>query len=119
MSGRASRSGRKQRRAPDALSRRVGARVRRLRDELEWSFYALVGETELAQGVVSEIERGLVLPRLTTLARIASVMEVTVADLVLGDTLREKVFDAMRGLSDAELRRLLDEVQKLRPSKMK
>lgn len=119
MSRRASTAGRKQRRTPDALSRRVGARVRQLRQELDWTFYALVGETELAQGVVSEIERGLVLPRLSTLARIASVLEVTVADLVLGDTLREKIFDAMRSLTDAELGLLLEQVEKLRFPKTK
>lgn len=119
MAGRAAGAKRKQRRTPDALSRRVGARVRQLRNELDWSFYELVGETELAQGVVSEIERGLVLPRLSTLARIASTLVVTVADLVLGDTPREKIFDTMRGLSEAELWLVLEQVEKLRAAKPK
>lgn len=119
MSGKAPKPARQQRRAPDALSRRVGSRIRTLRKELDWNFYAFVGETELAQGVVSEIERGLVLPRLTTLARIASTMEITVADLVLGDTLREQVFAATRGLTDADLRALLEHVERMRPVKTK
>ncbi len=103
----------KQRRTPDALSRRVGARIRQLRDELDWSFYALVGETELSQGVFSEIERGLVLPRLATLERIAHAMELTLADLVLADTIRERIFDATRGLPDSELRKVLDALEAL------
>jgi transcriptional regulator with XRE-family HTH domain len=119
MSGTAPRSGKKQRRTPDALSRQVGARVKQLRQELDWSFYALVGETELAQGVVSEIERGLVLPRLSTLARIAAAFEVTVADLVLGDSLREQVFAATRGLAEADLRAILAHAEKLRSLRVK
>jgi transcriptional regulator with XRE-family HTH domain len=86
----------------------VGIRIRQLRKEQDFSFDAFVEETGLGRGYISEIERGLVVPTIRALAKIAAALEVTVADLVLGDSLREQIFAATRGLADSDLRKLLD-----------
>ncbi len=82
--------------APDPLAARVGMRIRTLRKELEFAFDAFVEETGLGRGYVSELERGLVVPTIGTLARVASALEVTIADLVVGDTDRERLFEELR-----------------------
>ena len=92
---------------PDPLAKRVGARVRQLRDEGGFSFDAFVEECRLGRGYISELERGLVVPTITSLAKVATALDVTIADLVLGDTLRERLLDATRGLPDAAVRNLL------------
>ena len=92
---------------PDATARRVGATIRRLRKERNISFDAFVEETGLGRGYISELERGLVVPTITSLRKVARVLEVTMADLVLGDTLREQLFDALQGLPPTDLERLL------------
>lgn len=91
---------------PDPEARLVGERIRRLRLERDFSFDAFVEETGLGRGYVSELERGLVVPSLTSLSRVASALEVTVADLVLGSSLREQLFALSRQLDPGELRRL-------------
>src|SRR5665811_213173 len=85
---------------PDALARAVGERVRKLRKEKDWSFDAFVEETGLGRGYISELERGMVVPTVTSLAKLAAALEVTIADLVLGDSLRERLFDVSRQLDD-------------------
>lgn len=62
-------------------------------------FDALVVTSGLGRGYISELERGLVVPTVGTLARIASALDVTLADLVIGTTDRERVFEALRGAS--------------------
>jgi transcriptional regulator with XRE-family HTH domain len=86
----------------------VGKRMRELRKELKFGFDAFVGETELGRGFVSELERGLTVPTIHTLAHIAAAFELTVADLVVTDaTARERLFEATRGLDEAEVEELL------------
>jgi transcriptional regulator with XRE-family HTH domain len=85
----------------------VGAQIRRLRFEDGFTFDAFVEETGLGRGYISELERGLVVPTLTSLDRVAVALEVTVADLVVGEDPRERLFDVARRLPPVEVRRLL------------
>lgn len=94
------------RKEPDPLARRIGAKIKRLRGEREISFDAFVEETGLGRGYISELERGLVVPTVVSLSKVARVLEVTLADLVLGDSLREQIFEAMLESSLAELDRV-------------
>ena len=52
----------------------------------------------MGRGYLSELERGLVVPTVTTLARVAEALEVTIADLVVGDSPREQLFEVTRDL---------------------
>lgn len=72
-------------------------------------FGELVARSGLGRGYVSELERGLVVPTVGTLARIAAALDLTVADLVAGDGDREAMFEQLRGRPDlvAEIRALL------------
>jgi transcriptional regulator with XRE-family HTH domain len=98
---------------PDAHAKVVGARIRALRKERAFSFDAFVEETELGRGYISELERGLVVPSLTTLAKVAHALELTVADLVADDSPRERLFHATRSLDDKEVAALLKQVTTL------
>lgn len=55
-----------------------------------------MSKTGLGRGYVSELERGLVVPTVGTLARVAAALGVTVADLVAGDGEREAIFEILR-----------------------
>lgn len=101
---------RRHRSDPDPAAARVGARIRQLREGAGFTFDAFVEELGLGRGYVSELERGLVVPSLTALTRIAQALDLTVADVVLGTTLRERVFDRSRGLDGADVERLLARV---------
>jgi len=101
------RTSAKHRKTPDALARTVGQRIRQLRAELDWSFDAFVEETGLGRGYISELERGLVVPNIRVIERVARALEVTMADLVLGDSPRERLYAATRGLDATELNALL------------
>lgn len=100
---------------PDQSASRVGSRVRRLRQEAGFTFDAFVEETGLGRGYVSELERGLVIPSLTALESMAAALGVTPADLVLGSTERERLFDRARRLAPAEVGRLLRLADRLHP----
>ena len=102
------------RREPDPYASAIGARIRRLRTEREFSFDAFVEETGLGRGYVSELERGLVVPTVHALASVAAALDLTVADLVSGDSLRERIFEAMLGLPQVELERLMLGIARLR-----
>ena len=56
--------------------------VRALRRELEWSQEKLAEGAELDRTYISEIERAIGNPSLETIARIASALQVTAADLL-------------------------------------
>jgi transcriptional regulator with XRE-family HTH domain len=85
--------------------------VRELRDELEFTFDAFVEESGLGRGYISELERGLVVPTIHSLASLASALEVTVADLVVGDSLRERLFLATRKMSDRQVSELVQRTE--------
>lgn len=78
------------------MARIVGRRIRTLRLEAGFTFDAFVEETQLGRGYVSELERGLVVPSLAVLDRVAKAIGVTIADLVAGDTARERLFLRLR-----------------------
>lgn len=99
------RSGR-HRLEPDPLAARIGQRVRALRNAEAFGFDAFVEETGLGRGYVSELERGLVIPTVGTLARVAKALEVTVSDLVCGESEREKLFFDLRRADTKVLREL-------------
>ena len=98
---------------PDPLARAVGARVRKLRKERDFTFDAFVEETGLGRGYISELERGMVVPTITALAKVAAALELTVADLVLGESLRERLFEVARGLDDKQVSALLKQAETL------
>lgn len=103
------------RKKADAAAARVGLRVRRLRQLAGFSFDAFVEEVGLGRGYVSELERGLVVPSLTALRRMAQALDVTAADLVLEGSPREQLFEAARSLSDGAVAKLLAEARALQP----
>lgn len=107
-------SSRRHRQEPDPFAQEIGARIRQLRNEQNFSFDAFVGVTGLGRGYVSELERGLAVPTVNTLARIAAAFSVTVADLVLGDSLREELFAETLGLPQHDILALLEEAQRRR-----
>jgi transcriptional regulator with XRE-family HTH domain len=97
------------------LAKLVGARIRELRLEAEFTFDAFVEETGLGRGYVSELERGTVVPTIGTLAKVAKALQLSLADLVaIGDTRREKLFCETRGLADAQVESILRDIKKLR-----
>lgn len=102
------RAGVRHRGQPDPLAARIGQRIRRFRQEAEFTFDAFVEETNLGRGYLSELERGLVVPTVGTLARVAKALEMTIADLVLGDTDRERLFDELRDAATTTVRELRD-----------
>lgn len=100
--------------APDPLAAAVGARVQRLRRAADYTFDAFVEETGLGRGYISELERGLVVPTVGALARVAAALDVTIADLVLGDSDRERLFDDLRGQRPNLVRELREKVRAAR-----
>lgn len=81
---------------PDRIAARVGKRIRDLRQAAGIPFTDFVELTGLGRGYVSELERGLVVPTVGTLARVAAALEVTIADLVLEAGDRESIFALLR-----------------------
>lgn len=89
--------------------------MRKLRGEKGFTFDAFVEETGLGRGYISELERGLVVPSITSLAKLATALEVTIADLVIGETPRERLLDLTRQLDDKSVAALLKQAQMLSP----
>ncbi len=98
---------------PDPYAKAVGARVRKLRKERDFTFDAFVEETGLGRGYISELERGMVVPTITSLAKVAAALELTVADLVLGDSPRERLFEVARSLDEEQVSALLKQAETL------
>lgn len=94
---------------PNPLAQRIGARVKALREQHGFSFDAFVGMTDLGRGYVSELERGLVVPTVVVLDKVARALQLTIADLVVGESPREQLFEVCADLSDRDVRELLDE----------
>lgn len=108
------RTSSKHRKTPDALARTIGQRIRKLRTGADWSFDAFVEETGLGRGYVSELERGLVVPNVRVVERVAKALHVTMADLVLGDSPRERLYELTRGLHPQDLDALAAKVETLK-----
>jgi transcriptional regulator with XRE-family HTH domain len=101
----------KHRKSPHPLAQEIGGRIRRIRKEQEFTFDAFVEETGLGRGYISELERGLVVPSVATLATVARALELTIADLVAGTSEREQLFLELRGAPPAYLRKVRAEAQ--------
>jgi transcriptional regulator with XRE-family HTH domain len=99
---------------PDPLAAKIGARIRRLRKETNLTFDAFVEATRLGRGYISELERGLVVPTVGALSRVAAVLGVTLPDLVLGDTERERIFDDLREQRPSVIREIRERTRILR-----
>ena len=97
---------RRHRTKPDPLAKVVGERIRNLRKQQDFRFDAFVEETGLGRGYVSELERGLVVPSIHSLSKVARALGLTLADIVLGDSRREAFFEATRGISDEDVEQL-------------
>jgi transcriptional regulator with XRE-family HTH domain len=104
--------GRHHRTEPDLVAARVGARIRALRLHSTLSFDGFVAVTGLGRGYVSELERGIVVPTVGTLARVATALGVTLSDLVLGASEREQLFDELRDAPASLVRGLREQVRK-------
>jgi transcriptional regulator with XRE-family HTH domain len=69
--------------SPDALAAAVGNRIRLLREEAGLTLEKLAYESDLgSKGHLSSLERGLVVPTVTTLATLARGLGVHLLDLV-------------------------------------
>ena len=104
MAGR--RPSKRHRSSPDDLAKAIGVRIRSLRTEKAWTFDAFVEETGLGRGYVSELERGLVVPSVAALHKVATALEVTLADLVLGNSPRERLYELTRHVNASDLEAL-------------
>lgn len=89
----------------------LGRRIRQLRREAGIDFDAWVETCGLSRAYCSEIESGHYLPTLVTLRKLAAALEMTVPDLLVGSTPRERLFDLTRGLEATQIRRLLAEAE--------
>jgi len=66
----------------DALSRHLGARVRRLRKERGWSLEALAGASGVSRSMLSQIEREQANPTLAVTLRIARAFGMVLGELL-------------------------------------
>ena len=99
------------RQAPDPLALRIGARVRRYRRAAKIGLATFERMSGASRGYLSELERGLLMPTVGRLSSIAEALGVTLTDLVVGDSPRERIFEKLRTASPNVLRdvtRLLD-----------
>ena len=84
------------------VSRVVGARIREIRNDVGISQVDLAALATLHVANLGKIERGLCNPSLATLARIATALDTTTADLVK-DVTPEHVPEPDRQVTAAEL----------------
>ncbi|MCI0748634.1 MAG: XRE family transcriptional regulator [Verrucomicrobia subdivision 3 bacterium] len=66
----------------DAISRHLGHRVKRLRNERGWSLEVLAGASGVSRSMLSQIERERANPTLAVTLRIAQAFGMTLADLL-------------------------------------
>lgn len=95
---------------PDPLALRIGQRIRSLRQQAGLSLEKLAYESELgSKGHLSDLERGLTRPTITTLQAVADRLGVALFDLVAfpEDGGRERLVEALRTLPESEIDRLL------------
>ncbi len=72
------------RKEPEPFAQALGTRVRTLRKAKKVRFDALVGVSELGRGYVNEVERGLAVPSVVTLCKLAKGLDVSAVDLLNG-----------------------------------
>lgn len=98
------------RQTPDPLALRIGQRIRNLRQQAGLSLEKLAYESELgSKGHLSDLERGLTRPTITTLQAVADRLGVALLDLVSfpEDGARERLVEALRAVPDPEIDRLV------------
>lgn len=94
------------RRAPDPLALRIGQRIRKLRQDAGLSLEKLAYESELgSKGHLSDVERGLTRPTVSTLKVLADRLGVALLDLVTfpEDDERQRLVDGLRHLPEEEV----------------
>ena len=89
------------------LALQVGQKVKALRLARGRVFEDFAESTGLGRGYISELERGLVVPTIDTLARLAAELGVGTLDLLVGDSVRDRIYEAMRDLGEEDLQKLL------------
>lgn len=102
------------RRKPDILAAAIGARIRQLREEAGLTAEKLAYESELgSKGFLSDIEKGLARPSVTTLKVIADHLGVRLLDLVTfpADDPWQALVDRVRRLPAGAVRKLLKDTQ--------
>ena len=105
---------------PDPLARTIGRRIRALRLERGMTAERLAYESDVgSKGFLSDIERGLARPSVTTLAAIARHLDVALFDLLTfpAKSPRSALVDATRHITPGAVRRLLREVRSAKRKK--
>ncbi|HEX4334333.1 MAG TPA: helix-turn-helix transcriptional regulator [Polyangiaceae bacterium] len=102
---------------PRALA--IGQRIRQLREDAGLNKEQLAFEADFSKGHLSSLERGLVMPTVGSLERLADVLGVLVIDLIndpsKGD--RERLIDLSRFISSGALRKLVREMAGAAPKR--
>ena len=95
--------------APHALAKAVGKRIRQLREEAGLTLEKLAWESDLGKGHLSDIEKGLAVPNIITLQRLADRLGVLIVDVVNFPDRddRQKLVERSRRLSAATIRAIL------------
>jgi transcriptional regulator with XRE-family HTH domain len=75
----------------DALE--LGRRIRRIRLERRLTLQAVAGLARVSQSLISQVERGLASPSISTLRRIAGALDVPIAELFVGGEVSEDESD--------------------------
>lgn len=99
----------------DPLGAKVGARVRRLRKERAKSLDRLAADSEIgSKAHLSDIERGLSVPKVATLDALASALGCDLLDLVTfpEESDRQMLVALSRKLSAEDLRAVLADVRR-------
>lgn len=66
----------------DTLSNRFGITIRQAREKLGWTQEVLADKANLNRSYLGEIERGVVMPSLATIAKLASALHTEMSALI-------------------------------------
>lgn len=97
---------------PDPLAAKIGGRIQLLRQEVGLTLEKLAYESEVrSKGYLSDIEKGLAFPTVSTLQRIAEHLGVDLLDLVTfpDDSPRQELVALTRGMKSGTVRKLVKE----------
>jgi transcriptional regulator with XRE-family HTH domain len=64
------------------LNHQFGAVVRQFREQRRWSQEALADAADLNRSYLGEIERGIAVPSLATIAKLAGALELSLSELL-------------------------------------
>jgi transcriptional regulator with XRE-family HTH domain len=64
------------------IKKKIGRRIKSLREQRGLTIEKLAYENDLAKGNLSEIEKGLIDPKLSTLEKIAKGLDISLKELV-------------------------------------